>query len=252
MANPYADLMPPPSDDGYADLIPNTESTTHGGPRVSLPTLAAAREGLSDAAPELGYAGQAVARGGKTLLAAMADLASVYPGGTEPGVENLRAYAENPEGQLPVEQGLAEMRGITSIPTKAAAGLIRAVPAIGASMGLASVGAPAAVAGAVPLSADEQGELDPTGAAIGAVLPGVTAAGEKAVATALSKLPMKEVAIVLSRDPLRIKGKVVQKFGPIDLANDTYRQWLETGGGALAANAFLLATQVPEIASLPP
>lgn len=252
MANPYADLVPAPSSDGYADLIPQTESTTHGGPRIQLPTAAASREGISEAAPELAMAGKAVARGGKTLLAAMADLATLYPGGNEPSVENLRAYADNPEGQLPVEQGLAEMRGIGSIPTKAAAGLIRAVPAIGASMGLASMGAPAAVAGAVPLSANEQGQVDPTGVAIGAVLPGVTAAGEKAVAAALSKLPMKEVAVVLSRDPLRIKGKVIQKFGPIDLSNDIYRQWLETGGGAVAANAFLLATQVPEIASLPP
>lgn len=236
----------------YLDLVPVRQSTVAGGPRARLRSSEASMDALSEAAPELGAVGQAAALGGKTLLAAMADLASALPGGNEPSVENLRAYASNPEAPLPVEEGLAEMRGLGSVPTKAAAGLIRAVPAIGASIALGGAGAPAPLAAALPMSGDESGAFTPGAAAVGAVLPGVAAAGERAVVEGLARLPMKEVAIVLSRDPLRIKGKVVQQFGPINLSDDTFRAWLETGGGALAANAFLLATQAPGIAELRP
>ncbi len=249
----YDDLVPaaPAGGGAYADLMPELESTVAGSPRVSLPSREASMEHLQEQAPALGVPGMLAARGGKTLLAAFADLASALPGGPDPALENLRAYANAPEAPLPVEEGLAEMRGLGSVPTKMAAGLIRATPAIGASMLLGGVGVPAPLAAAVPLSADERGVVDPAGAVVGAALPGVARAGESAVAAGLARLPMKEVAVTLSRDPLRLKGKVVQKFGPIDISNDLYRQWLEGGGGALAANAFLLATQAPGILELP-
>lgn len=250
----YDDLVPTSATTGgaYDDLVPQRGSTIAGGPKVSLPSAEASREYLQERAPELGVPGMLAARGGKTLLAAFADLASAIPGGTEPSLENLRAYAKNPEAPLPVEEAIADMKGIGSVPTKAAAGLIRATPAIGASMLLGGAGVPAPLAAAMPLSADERGVVDPAGAVIAAALPGAAKAGEAATAYGLSRLPMKEVAITLSRDPLRLKGKVVQQFGPIDLSNDVYRQWLEAGGGAVTANAFLLATQAPGILELPP
>jgi hypothetical protein len=249
----YDDLVPVDSGvDPYADLVPPAPRprTTDSPGRVRLESYAAGMERLGEETP-LGAIGQRVALGGKTLLAAFADMATVLPGGPEPSAENLRAYAQNPEAPLPVEEGLAEMSGLGSIPTKAAAGLIRTVPALGATALLAGAGVPSALAAAIPMSADERGVPDPKGVAVGAMLPGVSAAGERAVAAGLARLPMKEVAIVLSRDPLRLKGKVVQKFGPVDLSNDVFRQWMETGGGVASANAFLLATQIPEIAALP-
>lgn len=255
MIDAYQALVPPKpkGPNPYLELVPPApQSTVAGGPPTRLQSYDASMEALGEAAPALGAVGQASALGGKTLLAAMADLASALPGGNEPALENLRAYAENPEGPLPVEEGLAEMRGVGSVPTKAAAGLIRAVPAIGTSMVLGAAGVPAPLAAALPLAADESGTPSPEGAAVGAMLPGVSAAGERAVVAGLSRLPMKEVAVVLSRDPLRIKGKVIQKFGPLNLSDDTFRSWLEKGGGAVAANAFLLATQAPGIAELPP
>ena len=234
-----------------ANVVEPPVSTTAGGPPVGVASYRETMESISEAVPELGAPGAAAARGGKVLLGAMADLATLYPGGDPPSAENLRSYATAPEAPMPIEDGLAEMRGLSSVPTKVAAGAIRAVPAIGSAVGMSMLGAPSAMAAAIPLSADESGVVDPVGAAVASALPVVVRGGEQLTANLLSKLPLKEVVVRVHNNPAMLRGKVVQKFGPVDLADDTVRKWVEVGGGAAVANAYLLATQTPHIANLP-
>jgi C-terminal domain on Strawberry notch homologue/P-loop containing NTP hydrolase pore-1 len=234
-------------------------STIAGGPKVQfggssfLPESDYAESGnIIPTTPQEAVTAPSVwaQRGGKFLLGAMVDLASTMKG--EPSTANMASYANTPEAPMPVEQGIAEMHGLSSVPTKAAAGLIQAAPALGISGGLAMAGAPAAVAASVPMLTDKEGQIDPIGAVIAAGLPGASKLGENFVAKYLAKLPTAHVvAEVLSRDPLQIKAKVVQRLGGIEISNDTFRKYLEAGGGAVAANAYLLATQAPGILALP-
>lgn len=231
-------------------------STTTGGPRVQLPEAGA---GVADVLGEspvaraltapLAAAGMAAQRGGKVALATAADAGNLAAG---QGTPNLDAFVHDPTAPLPYEQTLAQQKGLKSVPEKAAAGMVKMLPALGAGAGLAMAGAPAAVAAAVPMAGDIEGNFDPVGATIAAGLPGVSKLGEDIVAQQLAKLPTaKVVAEVLSRNPLQIKAKVVQKLGGIEVSNDTFRKYLEAGGGMVAANAYLAATQAPQILSLP-
>lgn len=191
----------------------------------------------------------AIPQGGRFLLGAMADLASTATG--TPSVDNLRKFANSET--MPVEEGLDEMHGLGGVPSKAAAGLIRSVPAIGASIGLGGAGVSSAVAAGAPMTFDQQGQFDPYGALIASGLPGVSGAAEKFVGAQLANLPTAHVvAEVMSRDPLQIKAKVVQRLGGMEISNDVFRKYLEAGGGAVAANAYLLASQAPAILNLPP
>jgi len=193
----------------------------------------------------------AVPLGGRALLAGMADLATLYPGGQPPGTENIRSFLNDPRAPLPVEQGAAEMSGLSSIPTKAAIGGIKSVPAIGAAVGLGLAGAPASLAAGAPMIVNEQGNIDPLAAGTAALLPGVSRLGEKAVSKALSSIP-GSVRMVLNNVTGQLQGRIVQKFAGVELSNDVYRKFLEAGGGAIAANAYLAATQTPAILALPP
>ena len=157
----------------------------------------------------------AIPAAGRLMLGAMADLASTATG--TPSKANLDSFANNDE-QMPVEQGLADMHGLGSVPTKAAAGLLKVAPAIGVGGGLALAGAPAAVAAGAPMAFDAQGHLDPYGALIASGLPGVSGAAEKFIGAQLAKLPTAHVvAEVMSRDPLQIKAKVVQQLGGLQI-----------------------------------
>lgn len=234
-------------------------TTTTGGPKVALPEAAVAGAAFDDALKStisgraLSAPGGMTARGGKLLLGATADLATLYPGGNAPAMENIRAYANDTDKPLPVQEGLAEMRGIKSLPTKVAAGLIQVAPALGTTVGLGMAGVPGPLAAAIPFSATEENVFDPAGAVIAAGLPGVTRLGEEAAAQALAKMPFTKVAVeVISRDPYKLKGRIVQKLGNVEISNDLLRQYFEKGGGAIAANAYLAAVQAPEIMALPP
>lgn len=197
-------------------------------------------------------------RAGKVTLAATADAAALATG--QPA-ENLSSYANRPDAPTPVEEGLDEMTilgngfwgGAAAIGAKSSAALLRTAPALGLGAGLGALGAPAAQANALALGASqEQGGFDPVGAAIAGGLPGVTRAGEQGVAKLLEKLPTARVVVeVLSKDPLKLKGKVVQRLGGYEISNDVFRKYLEAGGGLLAANAYLTAMTVPQIMELP-
>lgn len=192
-----------------------------------------------------------VARGGKLLLAGVADLATLYPGGQEPNAANIRAFMQDPEAPLPVQEGLEETRGVARFAGKASAGLLQVAPALATTRLLAGQGVPPAAAAATPFLFDETGQMDPVGAAIAAGLPGVTRLGEKAVAAGLLTLPSRVTLHVLSRDPLKFKATITQKAGGLEISNDTFRAWLEHGGGLLAANAYLAAAHTPAILALP-
>ena len=238
---------------------PNLVDTTAGGKPVAfgggsvLPESDYAESGkIIPTTPQEALTAPSVwaQRGGKFLLGAMADLASTATG--TPSAANMESYANTPGEPMPVESGIAEMHGLGSVPTKAAAGLIQMVPALGVSGGAAMAGAPAAAASALPMLANQEGQIDPYGAMIAAGLPGVSGYAEKYVGAQLAKLPTAHVvAEVLSRDPLQIKAKVVQRLGGLEISNDVFRKYLEAGGGAVAANAYLLASQTPQILALP-
>lgn len=195
---------------------------------------------------------QPVGRSGKVALAAMADLASLAPGGTPPSTENLRSFANQPDAPLPVEELIQETSGLGRASVVAGAAGARMLPVMGQGIALGAAGAPAWAAAALPLGVTEQGGFDPVGAAIAAGLPGVTRYGEQLVAAGLKQAGIEKVVVeVLSRDPLKLKGKVVQRLGGVEISNDNFRKFLEAGGGMLAANAYLAASQVPQIAALP-
>lgn len=238
-----------------ADVRRMDEQFAAGQRRNELAQAAARQQQIEEA-----YADQPMAqvlkpigRSGKVALAATADLATLYPGGPPPSVENLTRFANQPDQPLPIEELIPETSGFGRVSAVAGAAGAKMLPVLGQSILLGAAGAPAAAAAGLPMGVTEQGGFDPVGAAIAAGLPGVTRAGEKFVARGLEQLPTSKVVLeVLSKDPLRLKGKVVQRIGGLEFSNDAFRKYLEAGGGMLAANAYLLATQTPGIMALPP
>lgn len=191
----------------------------------------------------------AVPRGGKALLAGMSDLASTATG--NPTTESLSQFANNPQQPLPAEVGAAEMSGLSSVPTKAAVGLVKAVPAIGASLGLGLAGAPAFMAAGAPMMFDEKGKLDPVGMGVAMGLPGVAKAGTALTSKLIARIPAF-AQLELNNLTGQIKGAIVQKLGGVQFSSDTLRKFMEQGGGMVAANAYLAAAKAPEIMALPP
>ena len=201
-------------------------------------------------------ASRALGQLGRGALAAGGDVASLYTG--EPSVENLRSYFA---GQTtPVEQGLSELKvlgengdGIKAFGAKAAGAVFQMSPALAAAPLLGAAGASPAVSAALPMGlSNPEGGFDVVGATIAAGLPGVSKWGEAKTAELLAKFPVSKVVISqLAGDPAKLRGKVVQKIGGMELSNDTFRKVLESGGGQLAANAYLMASALPEVAQLP-
>lgn len=210
-----------------------------------------------------------IGRGGQVVLAATADAApfvgnayedwkhilSGKPRTEEPAYGsqgNLKAYAQHPDQPLPVEDLIQETHGLGRVSSVMASAGAKAVPMLAGGVVLGAAGAPGWAAAALPMGVTQEGGFDPIGAAIAAGLPGVSKWGERFVADYLSKIPTAEVVVeMLGSDPLKLKGRVIQKLGGLELSNDAFRKHLETGGGALAANAYLLATQTPGIMALP-
>lgn len=184
---------------------------------------------------------KAVPMGGKALLAGMSDLAETGTG--NPTTESLSQFADNPNKPLPVEEGAAEMHGLSSIPTKASIGAIKAVPAIGAGVALGAAGAPSAVAAAAPFTFNEKGEVDPVGMATMAVLPTIGKLGELGVQKFLDSGIGNDAAVKLAESVTKATGKYV--------APETVAKWLRAGGNQVAANSALMATQAPEVLKSP-
>jgi hypothetical protein len=242
-------------------------STTAGGPRQSFNTEGESLAQQTEDLPVLGpivHAGRAVGyaagRSGKVIAATAGDvtnLPAAAAGYTKP-LENLSEFASEPyEGKgsdrpLPIDVRAAGP-GVGGFFMKAGLAPFRMVPQLAAAFGLGAMGLPSAASAAIPMLVTEKGDYDPLGAAIAAGIPGASHLGEEAVAGALKNIPIAQVVIrVLGKDPMELKGRVVQKLGGVELSNDNYRKFLEAGGGFLAANAYLAATKAPEIMALPP
>ena len=190
-------------------------------------------------------------RAGKVLLAGAADAARRLVEPLAPR-ENLRAFAEAPDQPLPVEQKIEKLPQPAKFGAQAGAAVIKMEPRLAAALAMGGAGAPGWFAAGAPMLVTDKGDVDFVGAAIAGALPGVTRLGEKAVAAGLSKIPVERIAVeVLSQDPLKLKGKIVQKIGGIEISNDQFRKWLEAGGGFLAANSYLAIASTPQIMALP-
>jgi N12 class adenine-specific DNA methylase len=241
-------------------------STTVGGPRQSFNTEGESLAQQAEDLPVIGPAvrmgrasGYALGRSGKAIEAAAGDVANLpaaAAGYTKP-LENLSEFASQPyegkgsERPLPIERR-AEVPGAGRFFMKAGLAPFRMEPQLAAGFGLGALGLPAAASAAIPMLVNERGEYDPIGAGIAAGIPGASRIGEEVVSNALRRIPIAQVMIrILGKDPMELKGRVVQKLGGIEFSNDNFRKFLESGGGFLSANAYLAAAKTPEILALP-
>lgn len=181
-------------------------------------------------------------------VGAASDIAETVTG--HPTTENIAAAARG--DRIPMEEFIEEQSGVTRFAGKAAVGAARVLPYLAGSSALARAGASPAVAAGVPLSITPEG-FDPVSGAIGAGIPYAAKAGRALTASVLGKLPPVEVVIEqAAANPSSLIGKVVQKLGPLPkLESDLVRKAIEESGAAMAANAYLLATQTPAIAEMP-
>ncbi|HPC58489.1 MAG TPA: hypothetical protein PK689_05775, partial [Kiritimatiellia bacterium] len=138
---------------------------------------------LHGAAEALNQIPTAVPRGGKALLAAWADLEGLA---LKVPPENLEQFAQDPTAPLPIEKAKQELPpGAGRLAAGAAMGGIKVVPALGAAtVGTALTGS-AVLGSGLPFLVNENGELDPIGAAIAAGIPVVDAATRQFLRTAL-------------------------------------------------------------------
>lgn len=241
-------------------------STTAGGPRQSFGTEGESLAQQAEDLPVIGPAvrmgrasGYALGRAGKVIEAVAGDVANLpaaAAGYTKP-LENLSEFASQPyeakgsERPLPIERR-AEVPGAGRFFMKAGLAPFRMEPQLAAGFGLGALGLPAAASAAIPMLVNERGEYDPIGAGIAAGIPGASRIGEEVVSNALRRIPIAQVMIrILGKDPMELKGRVVQKLGGIEFSNDNFRKFLESGGGFLSANAYLAAAKTPEILALP-
>jgi hypothetical protein len=153
---------------------------------------------------------------------------------------------------LPLEEYIKDhAKGMTWLSGKIATGIADTLPMLGASAGLAAAGVPMAIAAGAPMAAREDGSIDVAAGVIGGMIPGVAAQGEAAVAKLIAKLPVAQILLrKLQSDPKPIV-QIIQKAGGTTLTSEKARKFFETSGGVAAVNAFLLATDAPEIAKRP-
>jgi hypothetical protein len=129
------------------------------------------------------------------------------------------------------------------------------VPIVAASIAASRVGVPIGAATSIPagLSAlDKTGNLGAAAkaAAIGAAMPAADALGRTAAAEGISRILSDNTKVILSRVPGgQLAAEITQRFP--SLSRPAVQKALEIGGGQLAANALLTASQAPEILNAP-
>ena len=181
-----------------------------------------------------------LAAGGKVMSAAAGDVVETISG--EPGVPNLRAFANNPDAPLPITEDLQRMPAWARIPGKVTQAVAQAIPRIGAAVagGMAGLSAPLANVGAMGF--DDQGNIDPVGVLAATGLPMVDKLGRQLAASAIQKTLARPIVIDA---PGQLAAKVTAHYPA--LQKEAVQKALEVAGGQLANNAYLLALQTPGI-----
>lgn len=184
--------------------------------------------------------GPPLAAGGKVMGAAAGDVVETLSG--EPGVPNLRAFANNPEAPLPITEELKTMPAWARIPGKVTQTVAQAIPRIGAAVagGMAGLSAPLANVGAMGF--DDQGNIDPVGVLAATGLPMVDKLGRQLAASAIQKTLARPIVVDA---PGQLAAKVAAHYPA--LQKESVQKALEVAGGQLANNAYLLALQTPGI-----
>lgn len=191
--------------------------------------------------------GPAMDRAGKVSKAFVADLATLYPDGIPPSLENLAAFASNPDDPLPVDRAVndPDLGFWPRVAGKAASAAAHMAPVIGTAAGLGAVGVPPQVANIGVLGFDAEGKIDPLGVAIAAGLPFVDAAGRSIVSEQILKR-LKKTTFVLEELPSgKLLPKIENRFPMLE--RNAVQKALEVGGGQLANNAYLMTLQAPGI-----
>ena len=184
--------------------------------------------------------GPPLSKGGKVLAAAHGDAIETLSG--EPGVPNLRAFANDPEAPLPIQEELNRLPAWARIPGKVGQGVAHAIPRIGVAAGLGAAGAPHSVANLGAMAFDEEGEVDPIGVLAAVGLPYVDKLGREIAASTIRKTLARPILIT---KPAEAAAKIA-KHHPA-LKKEAVQKALEFTGGQLANNAYLLALQTPGI-----
>jgi len=164
-------------------------------------------------------------------------------------VENLRAFAENPDEPLPVQTAVREAGGAAGLAGQVALSTVGAVPYLGAAAGLAMAGLPPAAAAALVMGFTPEGDIDPVGLAAALGLPIVDKMGRRLVGDVLAK-KLQSTEIVrrrLAENPGQYSIEVVKRFPTLE--KKSVIKALEVGGGLLADNLFLLGLQTPGVLS---
>lgn len=198
--------------------------------------------------PAIGVGVRQLDRAGRFLAALGTDIKEMVLGRhghlpTEPEpFRNTSAFSDDPDSPLPIQEEVEQKRGVNRFMGKALLGLAEMEPKLATSI-LAGGGVGSLIGGtgrlalagrtlatgataALPFSIDEEGNLDVKNAAILTALPAVSQLGGK------------------------LTTRLVQRYPGI--SSESAKRVVEGAGGLLAANAYLLATQTPEILKLPP
>ncbi len=233
------------------DQDPATYTKTRGDYQAALAAEGIDTIDLDAGTNPLAAVGQAVGptmhRAGQVTKAALGDIASLAPGGTEPGVANLRAFANEPDAPLPIEQQVADVEGRAGrFGGKVALVVAGAVPVVGAASALGAIGVPHTAANLSVMAFDPEGKLDPIGAAAALGIPFVDKAGRALAGKFITKrLNQTKVVGELLGDPAKLAGQVVKQHPA--LTREGVVRALEVGGGQLASQLYLNALAVPGI-----
>lgn len=134
---------------------------------------------------------------------------------------------------------------------KAVRNIVQTAPQFGAVALLEAAGVPPQISAPLIFGVTPEG-FDVDAAVTVAGIPVAAGVGRGLMVSALERAPIVKVAIedVGGATP-KLRGKVIQNLGGIEISSDQFRQFLESGGSFAAVNTYLLAAHTPEILSLP-
>lgn len=218
---------------------------------------------------------QTLDRAGKVALAGFVDTQDALKTpfgevGTHAYLENLKAFANNPDAPLPIHGDIKDIKNpVQRVAAGVAGGLIEMVPKIGATAGLGAVGVPSMPANMVAFGFDKEGKPDPVGMAMVAGGPLADKAGRAIVASAFFKDTVKKLApdeikalylrvnqgvataeeeklVRLINEKVAAPGEAVRKGITINTPAKG-QAVAEFAGGQFLQNSYMLGLQLPSI-----